>query len=224
MNRFKQLVVGAASAALLLVAMPTVVSAANTNDANCSVSPVNPTSLYEIDRNFTYNSDGTVTAQFKVEGDSTCKKDVVFASWKAPSRSGYPLKDQTLFDYKTANFGVGVHTLTIKYPDCYWQLDLLEGTKPTADDGSADYGFGKVHMLDTAHGGTKSCTETPVTPEQPKTPETPVTPAVVTKQVVTTVPSTGAESVVAGTMGVGATTGLAYKLVESKRKLKSLIR
>lgn len=226
MNRVKQLVLAVISAALMLVSIPAVASAATTSSTNtkCSVSPVNATSLYEIDRNFTYNNNGTVTAQFKVEGDAGCTKDVVFASWKAPSRSGYPLKDQTLYDFKTANFGVGVHNLTIKMPNCYWQLDLLEGTKPTAADGSADYGFGKVHMLDTAHGGTQSCTETPVTPVTPVTPTAPVTPAAVTQTVVTSVPSTGAESIVAGTMGVGATTGLAYKLVDSKRKLKSLFR
>lgn len=220
MRKFTSILLGSVVSLLVFVGGASVTNAANTSATSCTVSPVNPTSLYEIDRNFTYNNDGTVTAKFKVEGNTDCKKDVVFASWEAPSRSGYPLKDQKLFDYKTANFGVGVHELTIKLPDCYWQLDLLEGTNPTAEDGSADYGFGKVHMLDTAHGGTNSCTETPVTPEVPETPvtptPTPTTPAVVTKEVVS-IPSTGAGSIIAGTMGLSTSAGLAVNLIRRKK-------
>lgn len=210
--------------AVAAIALPQVAMARptdNTNSDACNLNPVVPTSLTSTNKNFTYNANNTVTGQFKVDGtDPNCKMDVVFASWKSPNASGYPLKDQTLFDYSLGKFSKGTHTLTVKLPECgYWQIDLLKGTKPTADDGSADYGFFKAHMLDTALGG-KPCEEKPpVTPPvTPEVPKTPVTPAVSNPEY-KSLPNTGAGSVIAGTMGLSTSVGLAYNLIR-KRKIE----
>lgn len=78
----------------------------------------------------------------------------------------------------------------------------------------------------TMKKGDPDCKQ-PVTPVKPITPVTPtpvVQPAPTKDAPVSTLPSTGAASALAGTLGVGTTTGLLYKFVESKRKLKSLFR
>lgn len=227
MIKFKLVSTLVAIAALTVVALPSQVSAiaGNTNTAACNLNPVVPivyhadTKTFDTNKNFTYNENGTVTGKFKVDGtDVNCKKDVVFASWNSPTKTGYPLKDQTLYKYSSGSFGKGVHTLTVKLPTCsYWQIDLLEGRQPTGDDGTADYGFMKAHMLDTHTAGEPCKPVTPPVVTPPVTPPaTPTTPA----PTVTALPSTGADaaSVLAGTTGLSTTAGLAINLFK-KRKL-----
>jgi hypothetical protein len=210
MNTFKSLIVVGAIAATAIIANTSGVQAAG----ECQAQPINPTNIYTTDKNFDYDTK-TVTANFKVVGDAGCKTDVTFASWEAPSRSGYPLDQQELYDYKTGSFGVGTHTLTVKLPQCYWQIDLLPGNKPTAEDGTADYGFGKVQLLDTAHGGEKPCEDEPVAPVTPEKPAEPAKPAEVTN-----LPNTGAGAALAGLFGIGTSAGAAHSYIQSRRKLR----
>ena len=210
-------------AAMVSIASPAAAHAivGNTNNDQCAVNPKVAVTLQSYGKNFTVSEDKTqVSTTFVVSGtDANCKKDVTFVSWTMPKsfdEAGYQLKEQKVYSKTTIkNATRGEHTLTINLPTCaYWQLDVLEGTQATSDNGDADYGFGKAHMLDTLLGGSKddkACTPVnpPVTP--PVTPETPVTPPV------TSVPSTGAGSIVAGTAGLSTSVGLAYNLIRRKK-------
>lgn len=168
----------ALGAAVTLGVMIAATATAGATSNVCKVEPVNPIpSIYETGKNFTFNNDGTVTAHFKVTGDSDCKRTMVFAVWKMPTADGQPLESQIFHDSapKTATkFGPGVHKLTAKLPQCdYWQLDLLEGSDPKGFNGTANYGNlmwpvspdnsnkpgHRRSMIDTMHGGQKKdCT------------------------------------------------------------------
>lgn len=141
---------------------------------------------------------------------------------------------------------------TIPPDGCYYQADLLKGDKATAPDGTANYAYqdGKileVHPLhDATFGGTKKCEEKPpvtppVTPKPPVKPETPVTPPVtklpnspvlvVPAEVAPDeqksapsedLPSTGAGSIIAGTMGLSSSAGFAYSYAQSRRKKRMI--
>ncbi len=274
MNKLKLISAVVAVAAIAIVGLPKVANAivGDTNNAQCRLDPKvkivynESTKKFEnLGKNFTYNADKTkATGTFVVSGtNANCKKDVTLASWIMPKsfeEAGYQLKDQKLYNHTTRrSLGRGTHTITVNLPKCnYWQIDMLEGTQATADDGSADYGFGKAHMLDTAMGGQKcepkppkpevcpldpsmkkddpnckvcphdssmtindkDCKETPVTPAEPTPPATPVT---YTKDApVSTVPNTGAGSVLSATLGISSISGLAYSFIDARRKAKAL--
>jgi len=221
MNTIKFVVGFAVIAGAIVMAAPQSAQA-----TTCKIEPVVPiTDIRDTGKNFTFNADGTITAKFKVTGDADCKKEAVLAVWKAPNgTNGEPLIEQKLFDYapKTATkYGVGEHTITAKMPNCFWQLDLLEGSDPRGVDGTANYGtFLKPtrHMLDTMHGGDKEC-DVPVPPVQP-----PVRPegGPEVKGVQTTpaeLVKTGPASIAGTFVGVSSLAGIAHTLVQRRRKV-----
>ncbi len=240
MNKFKSITVAAVLSLVSVVTLAHGVSAItkNTNTAECNLNPVVATSVSPlvINQNFTYNSDGTVTAKYKIAGtDANCKKDVSLAVWSVPSGKQYPLSEQVFFDSATAVAqGKGEHTLTAKLPCGFWQIDLVEGADPKGINGTADYGglgSNGAHMLDTYFAQTKCVdkvvvkpVEVPVEKVVVKTKtntvvkEVPVT----TAAPVSTVPSTGADagSMAAGTVGLSTSAGLAYDLIRKRRLLK----
>jgi hypothetical protein len=128
------------------------------------------------DSRWTINADGTVTGQVIVTGDATCTQTVTIASWEAPSLSGLPFKDQKLQQHETQTFSTGTHPMTIKLPNCFYQIDLAKGSSATGPDGTAQYTKGS--LIGSLHGGDKTC-EAPVAvaPTPAPTPA-PVTPAI----------------------------------------------
>jgi hypothetical protein len=147
---------------------------------------------------FVANNDGTVTGSVTVTGD--CQQTVTIASWQAPDAThGLPYSAQKLYAHTTATFGAGVHTLSVKLPDCYYQVDLVRGGSATGANGGAVYDTSV--MMGSLHGGSKVCTTPtpPTTPVTPTTPETPVTPA---PTMPGSLPETGASFLIA-VFGVG---------------------
>ncbi|HTE22296.1 MAG TPA: hypothetical protein VK674_04620 [Candidatus Limnocylindria bacterium] len=205
----------------------------------CKIETVIPVTIQDHSKNFTYktvNGKTTVTGQFKVTGDANCKKEAVLAVWKMSTATGIPLEEQELFDYDNNDrktFGPGTHTLTADVPNCWYQVDMLEGWNPSGFNGTANYGNlmhpvdnidpldpgHRRNMLDTDKGGDKSCDEEPETPENPKTPETPKKPQVLGKgtDAPAALPATGPGAVVGTFAGVTASAGAAHAIV-SKRK------
>lgn len=192
-------------------------------------------------------SDSNIASTFTLKGADNCKKAMTIAVWNSPTGDGTTIDQQTLFGHKTGVFGKGTHTIGTKLNgDCFYQADLLRGDKPTAPDGGSNYAYqnGKIlkehQLVDFKFGGKKKCEEKPVTPKPPVTPEppvvevpeTPVTPAPVTPVAtppeeqksasVEEMPSTGAGSIIAGTMGLSSTAGFAYNYVQSRRKKRML--
>jgi len=129
-----------------------------------------------------------VTATFTVTGNS-CKVDVTLAAWQAPNGDkGMPYDQQKLYSHATGTFKPGTHTLTTKLPNCYYQVDLVTGSKPTDAYGGPRYAT-ENRLRRSLHGGTQSCT--PVTP--PVTPPTTPTPTP-TIQPTATLAKTGASA------------------------------
>lgn len=171
---------------------------AATNDLSCEVYA----------RSYSVSAD-TITAVFTVQkvGELDCTKDVTVAAWNAPNgTNGAPFSEQTFVDSKSGTFAPGFHSLTVKKPDCFYQIDLVRGLSPYgATQGRPDYTAGQ--FVSSAHGG-QACQPTP-TP----TP-TPVQPAV---QVVSTgksLPNTGAGDI----LGISAATGAAAGIVHNIRR------
>jgi LPXTG-motif cell wall-anchored protein len=169
------------------------------------------------DSRFVVNSNGTVSATFEVKGDATCQVAVSMAAWTAPDAThGRPYDQQKMFDHATSTFGVGRHTLTVKLPNCFYQIDLARGANPTGPNGSAVYEAGR--LMGSLHGGTKVC-ETPTPPTTPPTtpqpPVTPVTPVAPTPEVL---PNTGAGSTAAIAAVVAVIAGTAYHYVRRSRR------
>src|SRR5689334_9777328 len=102
-----------------------------TSPANCTVDG---TPLGKWGSTLTIN-DNEITSDFVVKGQN-CTITMSLVTWKAPSANGQPLYEQKIYDYKTETFGPGNHSLTVFLPDCYYQADLMVGTK--ADWAEAD--------------------------------------------------------------------------------------
>jgi hypothetical protein len=118
----------------------------------------------------------TVSTKVKVTGDANCQQTVSLVTWKSPNNTnGRPYNVQTVVDKVTKVVGPGTYTLTSKIPDCYFQADIVPGTKVLPTNG-ADYGADHMGLLGYMWGGTQTCVDKPVTPVTPTTPETPATP------------------------------------------------
>lgn len=233
MNKFKAIVASivVSTAALAAVAIP--VSAAtnansdanSTSNAKCTVSDFGM--AMGKSGNITVNGT-TATVKFRVNG-ANCTTPVSVASWIRVTADG--INDQKLYAHKTQTFGPGLNTMTIQVPNCMFQVDLVEGAKYTAADGTANYQFqnGKFvdgGLRDFIKGGSGTCEEKVVVVEKPviktvtKTKTNTVTKTVAAP--VTAVPETGADagSMLASTMGLSTSTGLAFNLLKKRRLLK----
>lgn len=212
-----------------------MVSQANAaTQTSCSVVPVE---LGSWGKAITIKGD-TATATFTVKGEN-CTTPVTLAAWERMTLEG--INDQKLFAYETKTFGPGKHSLSVKVPACYNQIDVVQGARATAADGTANYQFqdGKFvdgGLRDFLKAGNKVCEDKPpvtpeppvVTPKPPVTPQPPVvtpvaTPVAETKSApVEALPSTGAGSIIAGTMGLSSTAGFAYNYLNSRRKKRMM--
>jgi hypothetical protein len=198
-------IAGVMTAASIVAIIPATSSFA----AECSVGAVGGD---HTQKNITVNGT-TASVKFAVKGDANCKQDVTFAAWEAPSKTGLPLSEQKLYNFKTGNYGVGIHEVSVQLPVCetdknivrFYQADLLRGTNPTNVNGSADYAATgeSARLIDWKIGG-EECPDpvTPVTPEKPATPA--ATPTVL--------PNTGAASLIAPVLLTSSLAGVAHNI------------
>lgn len=228
MNKLKVIIASAVVLAGVFVAGSQSASAQSVPE--CTIDPI-PLNMWQ--KSFT-TANGKATAKFTLKGEANCKKAMTVAVWKAPAANGQPVNEQKLYAYKTGVFGKGENTLSVNLPDdCYFQADLLKGTNPTAPDGTANYAYqdGKIvknhPLVDFKFGGNRKCEDAPekcpydssMEKNDPNCKEV-VTPVVKTQTPVTSLPATGAGSVLASTMGLSASAGLAVKYFRTRRSLK----
>lgn len=162
------------------------------------------------DSRFVLNADGTTTAAFVVTG-TDCNEAVTIASWQAPDAlKGRPYNEQKLFAQKTDTFTSGTHTLTVKLPTCFYQIDLVRGTSATDQNGGPEYDTSV--MLGSLHGGTQACT-TPTPPPNPTPTPTPTPP--------TTLPNTGTGSNIFMISAAVAVAGYAFSYIRKVRAAKT---
>lgn len=207
-------VAGFFAASVVALAAGNTAAAMNPRDnANCEIGYT----ASQLGKGFTANSGNTVSYTVIVKGDANCRKDLVMASFKIPHATlqPYPVEEQTLFDHMVIKDATpGRHTLTVKVPTCFHQVDVTRGTNPTGPNGKLPYEGHR--MIDAYLGGDKVCKDEPVV----VTPTTPVQPAVKT---VTTVrpaelPKTGLGSLVGIVAGSSVVAGIAHN-VYSRRRL-----
>ncbi|HJQ09107.1 MAG TPA: LPXTG cell wall anchor domain-containing protein [Candidatus Saccharimonadales bacterium] len=197
------------------VTTTTPVNATN-NTTTCAVKSIGKKNTAgNADSRFVLSSNGTISATFEVTGKSGCKQDVTLASWQAPNaEKGRPYGQQKLYKHVTGTFGTGKHTLTVELPKCYYQVDLVRGSKPTGKDGGPVYKQGR--MMGSLHGGTKECKE-----DTPKTTETLKTSTPQISSATTELPHTGSGSlagIFAGTTVLGT---LAHFVFTKRRNGRS---
>lgn len=218
MVNIKSILVSAA-----LIAAGSVVFANPAQATECKVEPLNQGQLTlwasdDESSNTVWYDDGTVETKVVVTGDEDCEKSVSIGVWQWPTENGLPLSSQVLYNSATETFGPGEHTMTIDVPECNFQVDVMEGTRATAADGTADYQGGDPsdpnsdRFIDVAYGGNGVCFA------DEKSTETPVTPA--SSQEITSLPNTGlAGSASAVTASVISTiTAAGYSIVRKFMK------
>lgn len=211
----------------LAVALPVVLgistvalnaSASAAESTDCSVKAVGSVNTAgNSDSRFVLNKDGTVSASFKVSG-TNCDEPVTLSIWQAPDAAkGQPYDQQKLDSHVSGNFTEGTHTLSVKLPNCYYQADLVRGTSPTGENGSAVYE--KANMMGSLHGGSQKCVETTATTVTPTPDPTPTTPAAATAP--TVLPNTGTGSDIFLSAIVAGIVGTAFQYARRLRAIRS---
>ncbi len=180
----------------------------------CHVEPtIQPPTLLDLKNKSMVLNGNMIDVKVSVFGEADCKKAVSVATWKWYNESGTPLESQVLYKTATQTFGVGTHTISVEVPNCRWQADLVEGTRPTAADGTASYKIGEPNdvtdrLMDFSFGYTQPvCKDDVPAP----TPTDSITPAV------TRLPNTGATDILSSTLVLSTATGIGYSLIRRRR-------
>jgi LPXTG-motif cell wall-anchored protein len=216
MNILKLLITGAVITAGIAITT-TPVNAAK----NCEVNrAVNAASMHDITNNSIVQNGNKVDVKVTVKGDADCKKTVSVATWKWYNETGLPLEEQRLFKTATQTFGIGTHTISVEVPDCRWQADLVEGTRATAADGTANYKIGAPNdetdrLMDFAFGQLAVCTDSVAQPTTPTTATTATNAATITR-----LPNTGTGNMLLNALTISSATGFAYSLVRNRKQSK----
>lgn len=122
----------------------------STNDAGKSTSRV------------AFSNNNTVASvSVQLSGAADCQNTFTLVSWEAPNAhfDHANLDAQKLHSYKTQTFtGPGTYKVSVDMLDCYYQIDFLNGGKPTDANGKPFYNPGPMAW---AQGGSKSCIQPP---------------------------------------------------------------
>ena len=105
----------------------------------------------------------TVKANFTVAAGKTVTLSLVSYKATAPTSNFQNLQLQQLSDVQTGTFTAGKHCLTVKVPNCYFQVDFVGGKaidKFGAAGSNILYGA-QDRLISYDNGGTKSCNCTP---------------------------------------------------------------
>lgn len=203
--------------ASLIIAAGFVVASTPVNAAqNCDVQPaVTGTSLLDLKNMSIVQNGKMLDVSVTVTGEEDCEKSVSVATWKWYNETGTPLNTQVLYKSATKTFGIGTHTISVEAPNCRWQADLLEGTRATAADGTANYQLGAPtdttdRLMDFAFGYTLPvCSDAVVPPAPTATP---------TSTPVTRLPSTGISNALLSAVALSAVTGIGYSVVQNRKR------
>ena len=101
----------------------------------------------------------TVKVNFTVKAGKTVELSLV--SYKATTSfaDNSSLQYQKLYQVATGTFGAGTHSLTVKVPKCYFQLDFVGGKAidPFGPVGSNVLYSAQGRLIAFVNGGTQSC-------------------------------------------------------------------
>ena len=105
----------------------------------------------------------TVTAKFTVAAGKTATLSLVSYKASAPYSDAQNLQDQEVFELKSGTFAAGKHSLTVKVPDCFFQVDFVGGLAidQFGPAGSNILYGAQKRLISYDNGGTKPCACTP---------------------------------------------------------------
>ncbi len=164
----------------ILLTLTTFATLSFAIQSRADASASRPSSKCKTSRNIINISGTTATATFDVPRGCP-GTHVLLASYTAPNGTdGKPYSEQKLYSSNRAKFGPGRHQISIKIPNCYYQVDLARGTV-LQNFRSTTYTQSPSHVLMAArHGGNQSCG--PVTPPPVQPPVTPQPPVIIQQQ------------------------------------------
>ena len=143
------------AAAASLLGVP--VASADTAPASC------PTDVHALlsGAQLNVNVGGTSSATFTIPAGCTVKVSLVSYTASAPEFTWDNAVDEVVYDRVTENLGAGTHTLSVKTPDCYYQLDLVQGEVITAFGPYAtqpnNFYTPQGRLVASANGGVNAC-------------------------------------------------------------------
>ncbi len=153
------------------------------------------------DAHMTVVQGGTATATFTIHA-ACAAVQMSFVSYSTPWPEFH--SDQAelekLFDSKTEVLGAGLHTMTVSVPNCFYQVDLVQGPviAQLGPSGTDNYYGAQNRRILAENGGTGPCAETTPAANQPTaaTPQTAAaTPAPAAPAPAAPAPATAAASV-----------------------------
>lgn len=174
MGEFKELLGYKSTRRLLLAAWVLITLAVFLSITTLVLRPASASRTNNLSKKCTTSNESisisgnTATGTFTVP--SGCPgTHVLMASYTAPNgTNGKPYSAQKLYASTRAKLGPGRHNLSVRLPNCYYQVDLARGTV-LQNFQSTTYTASTNHILMAAqHGGSQPCEKTP--PPPPITP------------------------------------------------------
>jgi hypothetical protein len=107
---------------------------------------------------------GTSTATFTIPaGCPSVQVSLVSYTHSAPFFTWENAQDEVVFDTHTLTYGPGSHSISVNTPNCFYQVDLVEGT-PIVKLGPADsnnFYSRQFRLVAADNGGTQACVAAP---------------------------------------------------------------
>jgi hypothetical protein len=121
---------------------------------------------------------GTSTATFTIPASCpSVQVSLVSYTHSAPFFTWENAKDEVVSDRHTVTFGPGAHSISVSTPDCYYQVDLVQGDviEKLGPADSNNFYSRQNRLVLSDNAGSKSCTPPVVTIAPPVVPPTVVT-------------------------------------------------
>jgi hypothetical protein len=110
---------------------------------------------------------GTSTATFTIPaGCPSVQVSLVSYTHTAPFFTWENASDEVVFDQHTLTYGPGAHSISVNTPNCFYQVDLVQGT-PIEKLGPADsnnFYSRQFRLVAADNGGTQACVPPPPPP------------------------------------------------------------
>ena len=105
------------------------------------------------------NEGDTVTANFTVNAGKVATLSLVSYKAPAPTWTSANMQLQAIFDVQSATFSAGRHSLTVKVPNCYFQVDFVGGLAIDrfGPAGSNILYSAQGRLISYHNGGTRPC-------------------------------------------------------------------
>jgi len=155
---------------IALVALALVPSALASGKVSADTCPTDVSSLI-ANVTLTPNPGGVSTATFTIPAGCIVKVSLVSYTAASATFTWDNASQEAVDDQVTENLGAGTHTMSVKTPNCYYQVDLVEG-EVIAQFGPYATNPGNFYtpqgrLAASANGGDNACVAAAVVPAAP---------------------------------------------------------